>query len=199
MLGMQGAGREANYWGETSLSCYERAKVHLIEGRRKLEGSHIWLHILEYHKDEKLEIDSSFKFTVLSSHKSAFLRQLNEVIVMNNAKGIVMNGKKEYNRCVVPKLTTGGEVTPLRPRYKLIVKKSAVEKEKEGEADNVQRRNTNLQQKVHNAETNLQQKAPNKKINLQHINTIIDEFMMKTIKDTIRDVSERKGEKEKEV
>ena len=101
-------GREANYWGETSLCCYKRAKVHLNEGRRRLEGSHVWLHILAYHRDDDIGLESSFKLSVVSTHRTAFPRQLNEVIIMNNAKGIIMNWKREYKSCIIPQLTAGG-------------------------------------------------------------------------------------------
>ena len=50
--------------------------------------------------------DLSFKMRIISSHKSAFERQIKEAVLIIKYSGItLMNSKTEYNRCSVPRIS----------------------------------------------------------------------------------------------
>ena len=59
-------------------------------------------HCVIYHPDldpRKVE----FKMKILSSHSSAFERQIREAVLINKYSGVrSMNSKLEYNRCSIP-------------------------------------------------------------------------------------------------
>ena len=67
----------------------ERSKVHLDEGRRKLETSHITQHIEEYHHGEVLNVKDNFKFDTIATHRAAYSRQISEALLIKNSKEIV--------------------------------------------------------------------------------------------------------------
>ena len=61
-------------------------------------------HIVEFHPDSDPS-DIEFKMEILSSHKSAFERQLREAIMIERNIGIFsMNSKIEYSRTIIPSI-----------------------------------------------------------------------------------------------
>ena len=90
------------YIGETSRSAMERGAEHMKDLEFHREKSHMLKHIVEFHPDsDSSEIE--FKMEILSSHKSAFERQLREAVLIERNLGLFsMNSKLEYSRTVIP-------------------------------------------------------------------------------------------------
>ena len=92
------------YIGETSRSAYERGGEHQKDLEFRRPKSHLLRHCVEKHPDllpEKVD----FRMKILSTHKSAFERQLREAVVLDYFAGPqIMNSKMEYTRCGIPKL-----------------------------------------------------------------------------------------------
>ena len=51
---------------------------------------------------QDVKIEESFRFDVIQKHRTAFNRQLSEVLAMKASNCYVMNLKDEYTRCVIP-------------------------------------------------------------------------------------------------
>ena len=69
------------YIGETSRSAMERGEEHMKDLEFYREKSHMLKHIVEFHPDsDPTEIE--FKMEILSSHKSAFERQIREAVLI---------------------------------------------------------------------------------------------------------------------
>ena len=78
------------------------------EHRKDLEfrrvKSHLFRHCVDLHptmNPDKVD----FRMKILSTHKTAFERQIRESIVVDNFAGPqILNSKMEYTRCGIPKL-----------------------------------------------------------------------------------------------
>ena len=94
-----------SYIGETSRSAYERGLEHLKDLEFRRTKSHYLRHAVECHPGVSPEL-LDFRMKILSSHKSAFERQIREAVMieMNNGPHL-MNSKLEYSRCALPKMT----------------------------------------------------------------------------------------------
>ena len=65
----------------------------------KRHKSHMLKHVLNNHPDMNLE-HVQFDMKILSSHKTAFERQIREAVLIDKYAGpTLMNSKVEYNRC----------------------------------------------------------------------------------------------------
>ena len=89
-------GKKKEYIGETSLSGYERANCHVDEGERRKTTSHINQHLTEYHPECR-NIRAAFGTRIVNNYKTAFLREIGEVILQRAFTGdILMNNKLEF-------------------------------------------------------------------------------------------------------
>ena len=77
---------------------------HLKDLEFRRPKSHLLRHCVEIHPDtspNKVE----FRMKILSTHRSAFERQLREAVVLDYYAGPqIMNSRMEYTRCGIPKL-----------------------------------------------------------------------------------------------
>ena len=94
-----------SYIGETSRSAFERGLEHLKDLEYRRTKSHYLRHAVECHPGVSPE-SLDFRMKILSSHRSAFERQIREAVMieMNNGPHL-MNRKLEYSRCALPKMT----------------------------------------------------------------------------------------------
>ena len=82
----------------------ERGIEHMKDLEFQRDRSHMLKHIVEFHPDSDPS-DIEFKMEILSSHKSAFERQLREAIMIERNIGIFsMNSKIEYSRTIIPSI-----------------------------------------------------------------------------------------------
>ena len=93
------------YIGETSRSAYERGVEHFKDLEFTRPKSHMLKHAVIHHPDlEPSRVE--FRMKILSSHKTAFERQIREAVLINKHSGVrLMNSKLEYNRCSIPRIT----------------------------------------------------------------------------------------------
>ena len=94
------------YVGESSSSVYERAWEHVNRKDKLHTDSHMHKHILDKHRDCKLN-EVEFGIRVLRFMRTSFERQIMEsVLIQHESKGHhIMIPKSEYNRCSLPRLT----------------------------------------------------------------------------------------------
>ena len=85
------------YIGETSRSAYERGVEHFKDLEFTRPKSHMLKHAVIHHPDlEPSRVE--FRMKILSSHKTAFERQIREAVLINKHSGVrLMNSKLEYN------------------------------------------------------------------------------------------------------
>ena len=94
-----------SYIGETSRSAYERGLEHLKDLEFRRVKSHYLRHAVEFHPNIPPE-SLDFRMKVLSSHKTAFERQIREAVIIDMESGpYLMNSKIEYSRCLLPKMS----------------------------------------------------------------------------------------------
>ena len=86
-------GISFKYWGESSESLYERSLTHLEEGSKGYKDSHIYAHILKYHKSDKINLQENFKFEVVGRINGAMKRQVEKWLLIKNSKAVLMNSK----------------------------------------------------------------------------------------------------------
>ena len=92
------------YIGETSRSTFERGTEHKKDLKYRREKSHLLRHCVEKHPEEDPD-KVDFRMKILSSHKSAFERQIREaVLIESNAGEYSLNSKLEYSRSNIPKM-----------------------------------------------------------------------------------------------
>ena len=73
------------------------------------------------------KVDEIFQMQVIASHKSAFIRMVNEAVLIRNFKGLLLNSKLKYNQCLIPAI----EVKSIRkPRSSKKNQELCVEEEK---------------------------------------------------------------------
>ena len=83
------------YIGETSRSIYERGIEHKKDLQFRRTRSHLLRHCVEIHSDENPD-KIEFGMRLLSSHKSAFERQLSEAVMIEKYNGqYLLNSKLE--------------------------------------------------------------------------------------------------------
>ena len=88
-----------NYIGENSRSAKERG----VEYFKDLEYCRTQSHVMRHPEVEPSEID--FRMEVISSHRSAFERQVKEAVMIERQnEEFSMNSKLEYSRTVLPKI-----------------------------------------------------------------------------------------------
>ena len=75
------------------------------EGERQYIKSHIHQHLTADHP-EVTDVRGAFGTRVVNPHKTAFNRQLDEVILQRHLKGKLRNNKLDYNACTIPELST---------------------------------------------------------------------------------------------
>ena len=95
---------EFTYIGETSRSAWERAEEHWKDLEYRRPKSHILKHIVEHHPyEDPSNVD--FRIKILSSHNSAFERQIREAVLIEKLDGpYSLNSKLEYSRTIIPKI-----------------------------------------------------------------------------------------------
>ena len=62
---------------------------------------------MQHHPLGISNLRESFKFEVISQHRSAFNRQISEAIDIKNSEYPLMNNKDQYNHCIIPEITRG--------------------------------------------------------------------------------------------
>ena len=99
-------GRESVYYGESCRTAFERGLEHARDRVKGREESHMFGHIEEEHREEVEPV--KFRMKVVKFHTSAMMRQIHEAVVIkrNSATKNVLNSKMEYNRCILPELST---------------------------------------------------------------------------------------------
>ena len=92
------------YIGETSRSAFERGVEHYKDLEFTRSNSHMLKHAVIHHPDlDPCMID--FRMKILSTHQTAFERQIREAVMINEYAGTrLMNSKTEYNRCSIPRI-----------------------------------------------------------------------------------------------
>ena len=116
------------YIGKSSRSTFERGLEHLKDLEYRRVKSHLLRHCIEIHPEVEPE-QVEFKMKQISSHKSAFERQLKEAVLIEiNAGPLLMNSKIEYSRCMIPKIklklgNNEEEEDPLKTKEKEIREK----------------------------------------------------------------------------
>ena len=105
----------------------------MLEHRKDLEyrrpRSHLLRHAVEKHPHvDPSELD--FRVKILSSHKTAFERQLREAVLINQFSGpYLLNSKIEYSRTLLPKIETSlGRIVEKKEDPDVIREKSTIEK-----------------------------------------------------------------------
>ena len=86
-------------------------KEHKGDCDKDHEGSHAAIHLqLEHPQEWKQDSEAGvstwrhFKIKTLSSHRTAFRRQLHEAVSISREPGTVLNNLDEYSRCLIPTL-----------------------------------------------------------------------------------------------
>ena len=92
------------YIGESSRSIFERGTEHLKDLEYRRTRSHMLRHIVSVHKSvdpSKIE----FKMKILTTHSTAFERQIREAVLIREYSGeYLMNSKLEYSRTMLPNI-----------------------------------------------------------------------------------------------
>ena len=102
--------RTFKYIGETSRSAHERGEEHWRDLRDLDSGSHFLKHIIQHHMNAPESVE--FRMKILSSHYTAFSRQISEAVKINRNKGpYLLNSKSEYNRSTLPCIKTSDKKT----------------------------------------------------------------------------------------
>ena len=99
----KGEAKEMIYVGESARTGFERAEEHEADYTKAAEDSHMYKHWLTEHQTEE---KPTFSMKILKRHKSAFVRQISEAVLieMHSEKDTILNSKSEYNRCQLPRL-----------------------------------------------------------------------------------------------
>ena len=100
----QELGETVQYIGESARSTFERGLEHLGDVSCPSKTSHMRDHLTEAHQGEDRIPEETFCIRVLRSEPSPLQRQVAEAIEIARAKGVVLNKKEEYNRCLLPSL-----------------------------------------------------------------------------------------------
>ena len=141
-------GKRFSYIGESSRSVYERGIEHeknLIFSRTK---SHMLKHCLMHHPNIDPNI-VKFGMRVISSHKTAFERQIKEAVMINRMSGpYLMNSKSEFSRCTIPRivLKMGNSEPEVDPD--IVREKEIIDKIKTLYPENVKKRNARKSEAV---------------------------------------------------
>ena len=100
------------YIGESSRSMYKRGLEHQNDRDGLKADSHMIKHYFDKHSEEELR-DMKFGARILKQARTAFNRQIREsVAIQSNIGHHLLNSKREYNRCALPRLSAKlGEVT----------------------------------------------------------------------------------------
>ena len=117
------------YIGETARSAFERGEEHQKDLEHYRPKSHLLKHALIHHPEiEPNELKYGMK--ILSSHKTAFERQIREAVLIEcNAGQFIMNSKVEYTRCSIPRIeVTIGNDTKRKDDEKIATEKELIEK-----------------------------------------------------------------------
>ena len=81
----------------------ERGEEQLRHLKEMEPGSHLLKHIIKDHMDDTDYVE--FRINILSSHFTAFNRQITEAIKINRNKGPrLLNSRSEYNRRSLPSI-----------------------------------------------------------------------------------------------
>ena len=116
------------YIGETSRSIYERGVEHKKDLEHRRPRSHLLRHCVEEHEEEEAD-EIEFGMRIVSSHRTAFERQLAEAVMIERYNGpYLLNSKLEYSRCNIPKLQLKLGDTEDKPDPMKEKEKSAKEK-----------------------------------------------------------------------
>ena len=84
------------YIGENSRSAYERAGEHLADLEDLNPGSYLLKHVIKHHIINPDQVE--FRMKILTTHFTAFDRQITEAVKINrNAGPFLLNSKAEYN------------------------------------------------------------------------------------------------------
>ena len=135
------------YIGETSRSAWERGEEHWKDLQFRRPKSHMMRHLVEFHPEISPN-EADFRMRIVSTHNSAFERQIKEAVLIERNDGpFSMNSKLEYSRTVIPKIKTkmgehAEEDSPSVKREKEIVEKIKIiqsdfnSKKKKNESEN---------------------------------------------------------------
>ena len=92
------------YVGESARTGFERGTEHEADYEKGAEDSHMFKHWQNEHENEE---KPQFSMKILRRHRSAFVRQINEAVLieMHCEQDQILNSKSEYNRCQIPRLS----------------------------------------------------------------------------------------------
>lgn len=99
-------GRTTNYIGESGPSMLERYGEHLQDAQTKSSSSHMETHRAQEHPDRE-DSRNLFRGDVIATESSALVRMVKEAVLIREYKGDnLLNDILEYNRCLIPEITT---------------------------------------------------------------------------------------------
>ena len=91
----EGGPKVQIYWGETSRTLFQRGKEHWAAYASKSEASVLHKHESEHHQNAPAE----WKMKVYNYHSKPLRRQIEEGVLINNARGgELLNSKSEMTR-----------------------------------------------------------------------------------------------------
>ena len=109
---------EKVYIGESSRTGFERGIEHQRDFETAAEDSHMSKHWAIDHENEEKPI---FSMKIIQRHKSAFVRQISEAVLIELNSKNSLNSKSEYNRCQIPRLNVKmGEIDVKEKKQKLM-------------------------------------------------------------------------------
>ena len=105
-------GIRAVYHGESGKSLYHRTQTHMDKLRGWDFSSFMLRHNLQHHPEDD-PLSAEYLWYPTGFHERAMDRQVAEAIhikeelerIQREGRGILMNGKTEYNRCILPGIT----------------------------------------------------------------------------------------------
>ena len=96
-------GKSAHYDGESGNNGFTRGLEQITGLEKKREENPLWKHCQIAHNSELVK----FKMVCLKSFKSAFMRQVNEGVRIENSKAdICMNSKAEFHQPSIVRVST---------------------------------------------------------------------------------------------
>ena len=118
----EAAGKSTQYIGETSRKLYERTREHDKDCSSRDEKSHMYTHVAAEHQEDAAENEGQeenlFKVKIVNTHRSSFLRQLQEVVLISRSKANILNSRLEYDRCLISTIQMTSNAAREPPREK---------------------------------------------------------------------------------
>ena len=107
------------YIGESGADMYDRGRKHLQLWKACHPDSWMMCHYVDKHADTQKDM-TTYTFEVIKYHRSALERQVEEACLKKwlkaDPKVENLNSKCEYNRCIIPKLGSVGNMGDPQPK-----------------------------------------------------------------------------------